>query len=145
MVDLCACDDGRAHCSGGSRFAVTAAFIAQLHCGLAEHVLEAPTLNSHRFAERLRRARHAQERAQYLHQFVLHASLDAVDEQLWNTTSMHLGVVDKFNNLHVRPRIPSICCFPSRLLSRREQRGGQAHGRGIEHAEVAVLMATYGV
>ena len=44
----------------------------------------------------------AQERAQYLHQFVLHASLDAVDEQLWNTTSMHLGVVDKFNNLHVR-------------------------------------------
>jgi hypothetical protein len=41
------------------------------------------------------------ERAQYLHQFVLHASLDAVDEQLWNTTSMHLGVVDKFNNLHV--------------------------------------------
>jgi hypothetical protein len=32
---------------------------------------------------------------------VLHASLDAVDEQLWNTTSMHLGVVDKFNNLHV--------------------------------------------
>jgi trafficking protein particle complex subunit 2 len=38
---------------------------------------------------------------QYLHQFVLHASLDAVDEQLWTTTNMHLGVVDKFNNLQV--------------------------------------------
>ena len=43
----------------------------------------------------------AQERAQYLHQFVLHASLDAVEEQLWNTTAMNLGVVDKFNNLQV--------------------------------------------
>ncbi|KAK9811548.1 hypothetical protein WJX72_005731 [[Myrmecia] bisecta] len=41
------------------------------------------------------------ERAQYLHQFVLHAALDAVEEQLWNTTSMHLSVVDKFNNLLV--------------------------------------------
>jgi len=37
----------------------------------------------------------------YLHQFVLHASLDAVNEQLWTTTNMHLGPVDKFNNLIV--------------------------------------------
>ena len=37
----------------------------------------------------------------YLHQFVLHAALDAVNEQLWATTSMHLGNVDKFNNLMV--------------------------------------------
>ncbi len=37
----------------------------------------------------------------YLHQFVLHAALDAVNEQLWTTTSMHLGTVDKFNNLMV--------------------------------------------
>ncbi|KAL3159556.1 hypothetical protein ABBQ38_009972 [Trebouxia sp. C0009 RCD-2024] len=37
----------------------------------------------------------------YLHQFVLHAALDAVNEQLWTTTSMHLGNVDKFNNLMV--------------------------------------------
>eukprot|EP00891_Asterochloris_glomerata_P005847 jgi/Astpho2/5847/Aster-02357 len=41
------------------------------------------------------------DRAQYLHQFVLHAALDAVDEQVWITSSMHLGVVDKFNNLQV--------------------------------------------
>ena len=34
-----------------------------------------------------------------MHQFVLHASLDAVEEQLWSTTAMNLGVVDKFNNL----------------------------------------------
>lgn len=37
----------------------------------------------------------------YLHQFVLHAALDAVNEQLWTTTNMHLGAVDKFNNLIV--------------------------------------------
>ncbi len=43
----------------------------------------------------------AQERAQYLHQFVLHAALDAVEEQLWGTSAMHLGVVDRFNNLQV--------------------------------------------
>ena len=42
-----------------------------------------------------------QERAQYLHQFVMHAALDAVDEQLWSTSAMHLGVVDRFNNLQV--------------------------------------------
>lgn len=43
-----------------------------------------------------------QERAQYLHQFVLHAALDAVEEQLWSTGAMHLGVVDRFNNLQAR-------------------------------------------
>jgi len=34
-------------------------------------------------------------------QFVLHAALDAVEEQQWSTTNMHLGVVDKFHNLQV--------------------------------------------
>lgn len=41
------------------------------------------------------------DRAQYLHQFVLHAALDAVDEQQWQGPNMNLGVVDKFNNLQV--------------------------------------------
>jgi trafficking protein particle complex subunit 2 len=43
-----------------------------------------------------------QERAQYLHQFVLHAALDAVEEQVWTTSAMYLGNVDKFNNLQAR-------------------------------------------
>ncbi len=39
-----------------------------------------------------------QDRAQYLHQFVLHAALDAVDEQVWTTTAMHLGQVRLFQS-----------------------------------------------
>lgn len=42
-----------------------------------------------------------QERPQYLYHFVLHAALDAVEEQEWRTSSMHLGVVDRFNQLQV--------------------------------------------
>lgn len=41
------------------------------------------------------------DRAQYLHQFVLHAALDAVEEQQWQATHMNLGIVDKFNHLQV--------------------------------------------
>lgn len=33
-----------------------------------------------------------QQQAQYLHQFVLHASLDAVDETMWGTKELHLKV-----------------------------------------------------
>lgn len=32
---------------------------------------------------------------------MLHAALDAVEEAQWATTSMHLGVVDRFNSLQV--------------------------------------------
>lgn len=42
-----------------------------------------------------------QERPQYLYHFVLHAALDAVEEAEWHSSSMHLGVVDRFNNLQV--------------------------------------------
>ena len=41
------------------------------------------------------------DRTQYLHQFVLHAALDAVEDQQWQSTNMNLGIVDKFNNLQV--------------------------------------------
>ena len=44
---------------------------------------------------------YVQERPQYLHHFVLHAALDAVDEAEWASTTMHLGVVDRFNSLQV--------------------------------------------
>ena len=42
-----------------------------------------------------------QERPQYLYHFVLHAALDALDEAEWTTSAMHLGVIDRFNNLQV--------------------------------------------
>lgn len=60
-----------------------------------------------------------QERAQYLHQFVLHASLDAVEEQLWTTPAMHLGTVDRFNNLQVAsPAISLLPCLQSSVIQK---------------------------
>lgn len=49
-------------------------------------------------------------RAQYLHHFVLHASLDAVDDAAAASTQPHLGAVDRFNALTV-----SAYSTPSRL------------------------------
>jgi hypothetical protein len=50
------------------------------------------------------------DRAQYLHQFVLHAALDAVDDAAAAGTGAHLGPVDRFNALTV-----SAYATPSRL------------------------------
>lgn len=52
-------------------------------------------------ADLLQRPEGYAERGQYLHQFVLHAALDAVEEAQWQTQAMHLSVVDKFNALQV--------------------------------------------
>eukprot|EP00803_Ostreobium_quekettii_P005537 evm.model.scf_137.4 EVM.evm.TU.scf_137.4 scf_137:39349-39777(+) len=37
----------------------------------------------------------------YRHHFVLHAALDSVDDQMWNTKELHLKTVDRFNNQYV--------------------------------------------
>lgn len=55
----------------------------------------------HRQSTSAHPAQPQQERPQYLYHFVLHAALDAVEEQEWHSSAMHLGVVDRFNNLQV--------------------------------------------
>jgi len=39
--------------------------------------------------------------AAHLHQFVMHAAQDFVEERMWETTSMNLKLVDRFNDLLV--------------------------------------------
>jgi hypothetical protein len=41
------------------------------------------------------------DEAAHLHQFILHASLDIVQDVVWNTPYMFLKLVDKFNDLLV--------------------------------------------
>ena len=41
------------------------------------------------------------EDAAHLHQFVMHAALDFVDERQWETNAMNLKLVDRFNDLLV--------------------------------------------
>uniref|UniRef100_A0A061R882 Trafficking protein particle complex subunit 2-like n=1 Tax=Tetraselmis sp. GSL018 TaxID=582737 RepID=A0A061R882_9CHLO len=49
----------------------------------------------------------ASSNVQYLHHFVLHAALDAVEDVTWTTPSMYLKVVDRFNDLFVSAYVTS--------------------------------------
>mmetsp|Transcript_10246 Transcript_10246/g.19232 ORF Transcript_10246/g.19232 Transcript_10246/m.19232 type:complete len:144 (+) Transcript_10246:104-535(+) len=49
-----------------------------------------------RFATNSNRDDHA-----HMDQFVLHSALDMVEEKMWRTQSMSLGVVDEFNEVQV--------------------------------------------
>jgi hypothetical protein len=37
----------------------------------------------------------------YLHEFILHSSLDVIEQVQWNTNNMYLKTVDRFNELSV--------------------------------------------
>ena len=58
----------------------------------------------------------------HLHEFVLHASLDAIATLTWTKSAFALGVVDSFNDLVVsaykRQGVP-YSCFYTHLRSRR--------------------------
>ncbi|KAF8059170.1 Trappc2 [Scenedesmus sp. PABB004] len=74
-------------------------------------------------ARRPPRAAAAQQQTQYLHQFVLHASLDAVDEAMWASKELHLKTVDRFNNLFVSAYVTP---GGARLLLLHDGRGDDA-------------------
>ncbi|KAI8899859.1 Sedlin [Globomyces pollinis-pini] len=46
-------------------------------------------------------AKDAKNDNRHLHQFIVHSSLDIVDELLWGTQSKYLKIVDKFNEWNV--------------------------------------------
>lgn len=64
-----------------------------------------------------------EQQAQYLHRFVLHAALDAVDEAMWSTKEPHLKTVDRFNNLLVSAFVTP---GGARLLLLHDGRGDDA-------------------
>ena len=42
-----------------------------------------------------------EQEGSHLHQFVIHAALDLVEDRMWGTNGMFLKKVDEFNDLHI--------------------------------------------
>ena len=81
-----------------------------------------------------------QERPQYLYHFVLHAALDAVDDQEWATNSMYLGIVDRFNNLQVSAYTSGSRVRMLMLHDGRSEESVKAFMKGVHDLLVPIML-----
>ncbi|XP_057423437.1 uncharacterized protein LOC130717267 isoform X2 [Lotus japonicus] len=56
------------------------------------------------------------EDASQLHQFILHAALDVVQDLAWTASSMYLKSVDRFHELMVSVYVTAVCALARKYL-----------------------------
>eukprot|EP00890_Picochlorum_soloecismus_P000167 jgi/Picsp_1/1150/NSC_04631-R1_trafficking protein particle complex protein 2 len=88
----------------------------------------------------MRQADQQYERPQYLYHFVLHAALDAVDDQEWSANSMYLGVVDRFNNLQVSAYTSGSRIRMLMLHDGRSEESVKAFMKGVHDLLVPIML-----